>query len=171
MIERKDRVQILLDDVPEDAAMAASVQISSMETKAIDDVLEFNSTSYDEEVHPCWKRIPHAANEVSSCLASVSITLDDQILHERLTERAKLGKFKAAIGSTNALNSEYLYEDDSETQPLTDDELSDGDDTENESLILDELFESVTKGEIDLDEMMVSAAHAGKPKGIDPATL
>jgi hypothetical protein len=57
MIQRKDRVQILLSDIQEDVAMAASVQVSSAETKAVDNFLEASSATYDEEAHPCWKPI------------------------------------------------------------------------------------------------------------------
>ncbi len=33
---------------------------------------------------------------------------------------------------------------------------------------LEELYERATQGDIDLDEIMVSAAYAGKPKGVAP---
>jgi hypothetical protein len=42
---------------------------------------------------------------------------------------------------------------------------------EDDQRTLDDLCESVTEGEIDLGERMVSAAHAGKSKGVDPAQL
>jgi hypothetical protein len=107
--------------------------------------------------------IPRVADEVSSVLASVSPTLDDQILYRRLAARAELGKFKASIGSTDALGSEYLIDDDSATQPLTDDDdMSESDSNEDDDRTLDDLYESVSKGEIDLERLMVSAAHAGK---------
>jgi hypothetical protein len=104
-------------------------------------------------------------------LASVSPTLDDQTLHGRLAERAKLGKFKASIGSTNTSGGEHLTDDDSATQPLTDNDMSDSDSDEDDDQTLDHPCESVTKGEIDLDEIMVSATHPTKSKGVDPAHL
>jgi hypothetical protein len=42
---------------------------------------------------------------------------------------------------------------------------------ENNEQVLDDLFESITKGDIDLDVIMVSMAHAGKSKGVDAAHL
>ena len=72
--------------------MAASVQVSSAETKAIDTVFERCNDASEEEVHPCWKPIPRAANEVASVLAGVSPTLNDQVLYERLKENSNLGK-------------------------------------------------------------------------------
>jgi hypothetical protein len=169
MIQRKDRVQILLSEIQEDTATTASVKVSSTEARAIDDVLESNGGTHDEEPHRCWKPIPKAANEVSSVLTNVSPTLDDQILYGRLAARADLGKFKTSIGSTDALGGEYLIDDQSATQTLTDDETSESESDQDDDQTLDDLYESVTQGEIDLDEIMVDAAHAGKSKGIDPA--
>ena len=118
MVQRRDRVQILLSDIPEDAAMTASVQVlSSAEARTIDTVLERNVASHDKNAaHPCWQPIPRAANEVSSILASVSPILDDQVLYEHLAVRADLRKFKASIGSTDVSGGEYLAEDDLDTE-------------------------------------------------------
>jgi hypothetical protein len=168
MIERKDRVQILLSDIQEDVAMAASVQVSSAEANVIDTLLETSGAAYDEEAHPCWKPIPRAADEISSVLAGVSPTLDDQVLYRRLTEQADLGRFKASIGSTDASSEEYLVET-VDNDSSTDDDMSASDSDEEEDL--DELYERATQGKIDLDEIMVGAAHAGKPKGVDPTHL
>ena len=87
--------------------------------------------------------------------------------------RADLGKFKASIGSTDAcLGGEYLIDDDLATHTLNHDDMSELDSDEDEDRRdLDNLDESVTQGEIDLDALMVSATHAGKSKGVDPAHL
>jgi hypothetical protein len=50
-------------------------------------------------------------------------------------------------------------------QPLTNDDMSESESDGEDDQILNKLHESVTQGEIDLDETMVSAAHAGKSKG------
>ena len=85
-------------------------------------------------------------------------------MQQAVEERVKLGKFKASIGSTNATNNECLVEDDETiaTELSTYDDESVGGDQ-----MLDDLFEKSMKGEIDLDEIMVSASHAGKSKGIE----
>ena len=73
-------MQILLYDIPEDAAVTASVEISSAEARTIDIVIEGNVASHDENAaHLCWQPTPRAADEVSSILASVSPILDDQV--------------------------------------------------------------------------------------------
>jgi hypothetical protein len=137
--------------------MATSVQIGSIEVKAIDLVMETVDED-SEKPHPCYEHVPRAADQVSIILASVSTILNEQNLYERMTERANLGKFQASIGSTNVTDSEYLADEEErqEIDPSTDDEP-----------LLDKLYEGSLQGEIDLDDIMVSAAHAGRSKGID----
>jgi hypothetical protein len=82
-----------------------------------------------------------------------------------------LGKFSESIGSTNAMGSEYLIDDNSATQSVSEDETTESDSDQEDDQTLDDIYESVTQGEIDLDEILVSAAHAGRSKGVDPAHL
>ena len=62
-----------------------------------------------------------------------------------------------------------MINDNSATQPLTNNDMSELD-KENDQ-ILDELYESVTQGKIVLDNIIDSANHAGKSKGVDPAPI
>ncbi len=174
MVERKHRTKILLSEVEDNEAMAASVQVSSIESRVIDRALE---TSDDEReiLKPCFYIIPRAADEISSVLASVSPIYDDATLYERLSARSEVGKFKASIGSTDAPSTEYLVEDDDTvaTDPSTDasdDDESDDDDDEHARL-LDEIYTRSTKGEIDLDDFLVRATHARRTQGINAAEL
>jgi hypothetical protein len=169
MVQRKDRVEILLQDIPEDTVMTASVQVSSMESNAIDSVFESTSVTHDEEAHPCWEPIPRVADEVLRALESVSPILDDQTLYGRLSATADMGRFKASIGSTNVSKSKYLIDDDLRNAPDTDDDKSATNDESGADL--DQLYECATRGEIDLDSVFVSAAHAGRPKGVNPEHL
>jgi hypothetical protein len=129
----------------------------STESRSINTVLERNDITFDEEAHPCWKDVPRAANEISSVLADMSPALDDQILCGRLAARVDLGKFKASIGSSDALGGEHLIDDDSATQPLTGNDMSQSDLDEADDQILDKMHESVTQGEIDLQTRQWSA--------------
>jgi hypothetical protein len=167
MVEKRDRSQILLSEVHEDTAFVASVQISSIESNVIDNLLQ-RSDDENEKVQPCWQPIPKPADEVSSVLAGISPLLNDEALYERLQARSELGKFQVSIGSTYASGKEFLVEDDDST---TDGSTDDDTDEEDNEKVLDDLFEQVTRGDIDLDELMVSAAHAGKSKGVDAAHL
>jgi hypothetical protein len=171
MVEKKHRATILLSEVEENDIMAASVQISSMESKAIDRALA--TSAYDEEiVKPCYGTVPRAADEISSVLGAVSPIYDDMALYEGLSARLELGNFKAAIGSTYAPDKEYLVDDaTADTDPSTDDSNSDSDEEADDDRLLDEIYEGSIRGEIDLDELLVSAAHAKRHGGVDAAHL
>jgi hypothetical protein len=145
MVERKHRTKILLSEVEDNEAMAASVQVSSIESRAIDRALE---TSDDEReiLKPCFHITPRAADEISSVLGTVSPLLDDIALYERLSARLELGNFQASIGSTNATGKEYLVEtvedDDSlATNPSTDVSDDSESEDENDDRFLDEIYE------------------------------
>jgi hypothetical protein len=101
---------------------------------------------------------------VSSVLVAVSPILNDETLYDMLHKRADLGRFQMSIGSTDAtpdlhLTSASDTESDSNASSISDGEA------------LDDLFSVATRGEIDLDEVMLSATHAGKTKGVDATHL
>jgi hypothetical protein len=174
MIEKQHRTQIILSDIEEDESMRVSSVISSIESRTIDQVLD-NSDVSEEKLLPSYKPIPRAADEISSVLASISPIFDDVSLYEHMSARSEVGKFKASIGSTDATSSEYLVEDDDTvvTDPSTD--ASDNDESDNDddehARLLDEIYTRSTKGEIDLDDFLVSAAHARRTQGMDAAHL
>ena len=170
IVERKDREHILLSDIERDEAMAASVQVGSIKIKAINLVMETMNEGL-EVPHPCYEHVPQEADQISSILASVSPVLNDQTLYSRMAERANLGRFQASIGSTNATDSAYLVDtvDDNKSQ---DDEASNDDDSSNEDdLLFDDIYKGSLRGEIDLDDIMVSTAHTGRSNGIDAKHL
>jgi hypothetical protein len=116
MVKWQDRKQILLSDIKGDDVMATSVQIGSIEVKAIDLVMETMDETW-EQPQAWYEHVPQEADQVSSILVSVLPILNDQTLYSRMAERANLGKFQASIGSTNVTDSEYLVEtvEDNET--------------------------------------------------------
>ena len=70
------------------------------------------------------------------------------------------------------LGGEYLTEDDLATETSSDDIIIESDPVdEDETQALDDLYDRVTRGEIDLNTIMASATHAEKSKGVDPAHL
>jgi hypothetical protein len=119
MVEKKHRTQILLSKVEESEAMAASVQVSSIESRAIDRVLDHNDDE-EETGKPCLAPVPRAADKIASVLGSISPLLDDTALYQRLSARLELGNFQASIGSTNAPGKEYLINDEDDDTVATD---------------------------------------------------
>ena len=126
IVEKQHRTQILLSEVNEDMAMAASVQISSVESAMIDRVINTSAVSEEETLKPEFGSIPKAADEVSSMLADVSPIYHDLSLYKGLSERVELGKFKASIGSTDAPMRKYLV--DNETASTAPSSVGSGDD-------------------------------------------
>ncbi len=171
MVESRDRPKVLLSDIAENPAMAASVQIGSIEEQAIDRIMGSNSVVLEEseETKASINPVPRAADQASSILASISPLLDDHTLYAKLESRANLGRFQSAIGSTNVTDSDYLMDDDAtqDTAPSTNFDLGE----EQEELLRDILCAEALKGTLDLDDLMVSAAHASCSKGVNAEHL
>jgi hypothetical protein len=176
MVERSQRQQILLTEVQE-SCLTATTQVSSIEVKVVDRILEDDASDDEEDTHPKYQRIPKEANEVSSVLSGISPVFDDCALYERMKKRAEIGRFQMSIGSTVAPRSRYLDGDDDtvETEPSTDADSEEEEEGEypddDEEALLDGILDHAMNGEIDLDEVMASAAHARRPKGIDATHL
>ena len=170
LVEPKDRKTILLCEVEEDTRIAASASIGAVENRRIDKVFEGYSSDYDG-TKPQFQSVPREADEVSSVLAGVNPILNDEFLYARMSQQAELGRFKTSIGSTNATKAEYLVTEDETTVTSTDLDSDDEDDDEDDDEVMDRLFELTTSGEIDLDDIMVSAMHAGKRQGVKPEHL
>ena len=143
--------------------MVGSTQISKVESARIDAIVEARAAEACEEIETAYRAVPAEADEVSAVLSGVSPNLVDAKLLDHLSARRDLGMFQATIGSTDAPRGTYLVEtvddNDSESSESSDDES------------VTTLFESSLRGEIDLDDIMVSAAHARRPKGIDAEHL
>ena len=152
MVERKDRMQILIEDLPDGGKTIGSTQISCVESARIDAIVEARAAEACEEIETPYRAVPAEADEVSAILSGVSPNLVDAKLLELLSARRDLGLFQETIGSTDAPRGTYLVEtvddNDSESSESSDDES------------VTTLFESSLRGEIDLDDIMVSAAHA-----------
>jgi len=176
MIERKDRAQYLLSDIIEDSMMSSALYISSVEYNMIDDMLD-RAMNQQEEVSPTWMYIPREADEVASVLTSVSPVLDDVMLLNRLTVSVEVSKFKSCIGSCDAPRDRYLQsEDNADVETVLseeeDDDATIGTDVhDDDDEIINQIYEGIASGEIDLDEIMASAAHARRSKGIDAEHL
>ena len=94
--------------------------------------------------------------------------INDKTLYGHIRNQMDLEKFKVLIGSTNVSDKNFLVADDKKTAVVT---ISDPESEEGGNQLLENMLESDTNGEIDLDEIMVCAAHAGKLKGVNAANL
>ena len=139
MVESKDRVRILLTDIDDDPAMISAAQVSAVESQRIDEISDaVGNLMIDPVGRSNWDDGP-----------SVSSVLDPATLASSLSERGEIGRFMASIGSTNAVDCDYLFD------------IAESLDTN----------EPVCIGEIDLDPFFVSSAHADRPKGVSAEQL
>ena len=139
MVESKDRVRILLTDIDDDPAMISAAQVSAVESQRIDEISDaVGNLMIDPVGLSNWDDGP-----------SVSSVLDPATLASSLSERGEIGRFMASIGSTNAVDCDYLFD------------IAESLDTN----------EPVCIGEIDLDPFFVSSAHADRPKGVSAEQL
>ena len=153
MRERKDRVTVIIDDLPDPLDQNNQYVVSSAEAAKIDDVCKCrhqNSRSALDE----W-------DEVNRQLCSISSALSETHLAKALEEKAEIGYDAIAIGATNpAMDDDALFVMDSEEPQANSDEELEDDDWEE--------FEN----NHDVDEIFMSAAvSAGKPRGVDATHL
>ena len=152
MVERKDRMQILIDDLPDGAKTVGSTQISKVESARINAIVEARAAEACEEIETAYRAVPAEADEVSAVLSGVSPNLVDAKLLDHQSARRDLEMFQVTIGSTDAPRGTYLVE------TVDDNNGESSESSDDESVTT--LFESSLRGEIDLDDIMVSAAHA-----------
>ena len=121
----------------------------------------------DGRPRPVLKPYPREVYQLSTVLASIPPTLEEAALYDSLQDRSETSKFKSSIGSTNGKTRHLLVEDDYEaTEPSTNNDF-----LIKIKYILDDLYAKATKVNIYLDDIMVSAAHVSRHKGIDASHL
>lgn len=143
-------VRLVLDDIEEDAVMASTMTISSIEASVIDAIMDAADESKEWDLQRREvEQIPH-----------VSPIFNDAILADLLEKRATEGKFAAAIGATDIGDGgEYVTPDDSSSQSEEEMYINDSDE-ETETLL-----QSCLDGQVDLDEVMAAATMSSKPRG------
>ena len=110
MVERKNRMQIPIDDLPDGVKMVGSTQISSVKSARIDAIVEARAAKACEAIESPYRAVPAEADEVSAVLSGVSPSLVDATLLDHLSACRDLGMFQVAIGSTDAPRGTYLVE-------------------------------------------------------------
>ena len=94
-------------------------------------------------------------------MENVSPIYNPHKLYSRLSKLGEIVRFHSSIGSTNVTNDEYLVYNVSESD--SDQSVSEADSDE----ILNDLFMDEQQGNINLDDILVSAAHTRPRNGID----
>jgi hypothetical protein len=79
LIEKIHRKRIILSDIADDTAMAASVKIGSVDTRLIDEQFERDFDYFDKPKHP-YLQVPRVADKVVSVLGTIDPILNDETL-------------------------------------------------------------------------------------------
>ena len=173
MINNKDRVKIILEELVLDKALTASMKISEVESQQLDRIVESTIPvgESDTDDLPVYENVPTEFIDVITNLCSVNRIYDAEVMCSKLCERGDNGRFKASIGSCNVTEKSCLLgEATVTTADLTDDENSLSDDS---SIDLDEDtgtdpyfndWEEQIQATLEADEYMASAAHANPRK-------
>ena len=112
---------------------------------------------------------PRECNEIAGLLVMISPTLHDQSLYEHMSSCAEFGDIQIAAGSTNMFRGDFLYDNNDDQQDESD--LDDVIMEANQDTELDQLYEQSVRGEVNLDEIMASAMHVNKSRGVDAPHL
>ena len=132
-----DRMQILIDDLPDGVKMVGSTQISSVELVRIDAIVEARAAEACEVIETPYRAVPAKVDEVSAVLSGVSPNLVEVMLLNHLSAHRNLGMFQVTIGfTTDAPRGTYLVE----TVTDNDSESSSIESSDDESVTT--LFES-----------------------------
>lgn len=158
----KDREQrVVLDELPDDQAMASSLYICPEEQRAIDSVFA------DGEADRRDVCLSHLDDGIAAMTATVSCVLDATTMCDRIIERAEEGDYRMTIGATNVSPSANagIVTDDEDSSAS--DGSSDGDSASEEIELDDFDWDNM---EEELENFMCSAT-AATPKGVSPEHL
>ena len=146
-----------LPDIPE--TVAAARALPDVEQQLID------ACVLSEDMNPD----PLAWSDIECC--ALSTVLCARTLCDRLEARREIAAMMASIGSCHASSAVNLLDsDDEDESPSEEEEFAEIADLSAEDLIA-RLSLAAEAGELDLDEIMVSATYAKPSKGVQAAHL
>ena len=101
MVQPKDRLRILVEDLPEeDAATTAASLISSLEAAKIDATISSVEPIGESPDYAGCIGAVREADTVHAVLGSIASSLDPLVFHEALLEAQNVAKFATSIGAT-----------------------------------------------------------------------
>lgn len=157
IVAPRDRIRIVLDQLPDDHIMASSVQVSSVENSIIDrrfytePIPEDDNTTKplaDITNRTTQQHVSSHIDEVDAHLKGLCPTLVPEVFAAKLQRQREVGHFSSTIGSCNVHSNETLF-------PEVIDDLS-----------------GIEIGSLDFDdEFLASSAFARGATGVSPEHL
>ena len=126
MINNKDRVKIILEEVVLDEALAESTMISKVETQQVDKIVEYAIPvgESDPDDIPVYENVPTEFNDVRTNLCSLNGIYDTEVMCSKFCKQGDIGRFKALVDSCNVTDKRFLLEEATvTTSDLTGDEI------------------------------------------------
>ena len=161
MVAPNQRQTIDLHEVQEDPEIAATCYIGRVETQAVVAILDEQESLNTSGTSYVQEELEYNT-EIASVLNQVNPLLTDESLCKRLMKRNELSQFQIAIGSTNASEYGYVIHDDEHNSADTSIDES----TVDEDVLLNTIFQGSNEGTFNIDDIMVSAIHAGRHQGV-----
>jgi hypothetical protein len=167
VLGKTTEMKIILADIQDDEGMTSSMMVASAEIRYMDALEMDDDVAMD--THPKYQMIPHDANEVASILGEVSPLCDSKAMYQLLKERGEISHMSCALGSTTVAQESILID----RQEFSDNEsvCSVSSIHSIDDAMIDELFNEVTSGSIDIDEYLVSSTHMHPSVGVNEKHL
>ena len=157
MIEPRHRARIIVDELPNaNDAIVASIMISKIESKIVDDNIVHQNDTFDN----CMIA-DNTCDNIHVVLSGISAIHDPVQMYDKLLQRRNIGTFAASIGSTTiGSNSPYVSDDDTTVLTL------DSDYNRSDNSLLNDL--DLDNFDIDFDEIVSTAGAtiASKSLGV-----
>ena len=157
MIEPRHRTRIIVDELPNaNDAMVASIMISKIESKIIDDNIVHQDDTFDN----CMIA-DNTCDNVHVVLSGISAIHDPVQMYDKLLQRRNIGTFAASIGSTTIGSNSPFVSDRSDNNILNDLDL------DNFDIDFDEIV-STAGATVASKPLGVTSQHLSKIWRIDP---
>lgn len=161
--ENRDKLVLAEMDFPE-VVVASLTSLPQSEQDYID-----SSCLLTADDHQLRFDLPPGDIEI----ASMSTTLCDRILYDRLSVQEEISNMKMSIGSCETYKGRTLIGDVAEPPINTDDPMQDDVEVKDMNMeeFMNEMIEDEASGQIDFDEVMASATYAKPSKGVTASHL
>ena len=179
MQETKRREPIYIGDITSFVTLPLPLEQTASEISSVE--IKLRGKLLDEitqrtRISHAFQEIPFDCDEVGSAMARVNPLLNDITLVQRLEERANLSSFIMNVGSSDAMVSSYIFDDHEHELDVNEDiniQLDNVDAAEDENQLeerlIDELYDAVQVGSVDINFIM--AAHASRAQGVSAEHL
>ena len=121
IIEKQDRIQVILEDVFIDQSVISDAMLSSTKPKVIDKIFEEHEPflHHNKKDTYMYSVIPDGFGVCEETYRIYLVTLTRKWLYDLLFEKAQNINFKCTIGATHTHTGKYLWDEDDTPEEIT----------------------------------------------------